>query len=64
MQTDKPVKRWCWYCAFRGNKFRLPPRYHGHVHCNHPNNAVSGNDGSVWGTVRDPWNNCKHWIQE
>ena len=63
-------KKWCWYCKHRGIRFRLFGNQ-GHVHCEHPDEAVvkgrdykEGEHWSGWDSLRMCYDTCKHWEEE
>ena len=55
------MKRWCWYCIHRGDRFRLPGNQ-GHVMCEHPEPVIAGEPG--WDTLRAAFDNCPEWQAE
>ena len=52
-------KKWCWYCKFRGQRFRVNGE--GHVHCDHPSIV---HPISPWETLRRCWDVCKDFVHE
>lgn len=46
----------CYNCKHSGDRFKVVDRVH--MHCEHPNEEVSGDKNSGWDTLREWWNKC------
>jgi len=62
------MKRWCWYCEHRGERFRLFGS-EGHIHCCHPDPDIAFGPGehdgempfSGWPSLRRAYESCREW---
>ena len=52
----KREQKWCQYCTYSGPVFALHSGKH--LHCEHPDEIISGNKTTGWDTLRKLFDTC------
>ena len=54
----------CYNCKHSGEPFKIGKGTHTHLHCEHPDEEVSGDKTSGWDTLVEWYHSCKHFEQK